>query len=138
MGIAVATVSTVVALGTGGASVALGATAIEAGLIGGASGGMASAYHGAAIQGRLPTTQEVVTDTTVGAAFGGGAAAVESKVIPAIVARVTPKASIHPSLTPKPAAPPKPASKPGSECRNQVPGTLPCLAIGDQPLRLEG
>lgn len=104
VGIAVATVSTVVALGTGGASVALGATAIEAGLIGGASGGMASAYHGAAIQGRLPTTQEVVTDTATGMVLGGGTAAVESKVIPAIVARATPKPRIHSSLTPKPTA----------------------------------
>jgi RHS repeat-associated protein len=130
VGIAVATVSTVVAIGTGGASVALGATTVEAGIIGGASGGMASAYHGAAIQGRLPSTREVATDTIVGGVTGGGVAAVESKVIPAIVARTVPKRNLAPAVGAKtapfatePAAPaarksttaPEPAAKTGAD-----------------------
>ena len=115
IGIAVGTVSTIVALGTGGASVALEASAIEAGLIGGASGGLVSAYHGASIQGRLPTTQEVVTDTLVGAGTGGGFAAIESKVIPAVVNRVVATPKLPPPAIPKvtpPAAPAKPATPP--------------------------
>ena len=94
-GIAVGTVSTVVALGTGGASLAIGATAIEAGALGGASGGLASAYHGAAIEGRLPTPQEALINTALGAVTGGGAAYVESKVIPSIVSRIVPSL-MHP------------------------------------------
>ncbi|MBA2748696.1 MAG: toxin [Tatlockia sp.] len=113
VGIAVATVATVVALGTGGASVALGATAIEAGVIGGGSGGMASAYYGAGIQGRLPTMQEVLTNTIVGAVTGGGIAAIESKVIPAIVAKTVPKPNVPPPVTPEPALPaPTPETTP--------------------------
>ncbi|MBS0156141.1 MAG: hypothetical protein JSS38_16230 [Nitrospira sp.] len=96
--IAVGTVATVVTLGTGGLATGLGATAIEAGTIGGASGGMASAYHKGLIEGRPPTAKEVVTDITVGAVTGGGVAAIESKIIPAIVAKTVPKPSVPPTI----------------------------------------
>lgn len=105
--IAVATVATVVTLGTGGLAAGLGATAIEAGVIGGASGGMASAYHKGLIEGRMPTGKEVAIDTTVGAVMGGGVAAIESKVIPAILAKTVPKPSVPPSV-PEPATPAAP------------------------------
>ena len=131
VGIAVVTVSTVVALGTGGASLALGATAIEAGVIGGGAGGMASAYYGAGIQGRLPTTKEAVTDTLTGAAFGGGAAAIESKVLPAIVNKLVPKPNFGPAATPRATLPPAEPGPPAAPAAGVAPDAQLSLFPGE-------
>lgn len=92
--VAAATVGAEVAIATGGAATALGATTLEAGLLGGAEGGLAQTHTSAALQGRQATVKEQLEGAAVGATTGGGFALAETKLIPAVVRATTPKPSV--------------------------------------------